>query len=1004
MRFGVLGPIAVWTDTGDEIRIPERKLRLLLAALLCDPGHAVSAPRLCQDLWPHLDQPLATLQAKISTLRRLFERAEPGGRALIEHRAGRYRLDLSRATLDLADFVSLTERARSPLAATQRIALLEEALRLRRGDAYADAETETFAAAAIRGWHERELSARLALAAARLDAGQPHTAAVELESLAGHHRLHQRLQKLLMLALYQSGRPEEALRTYEALRRGLADSLGIDPEPSVAQLHLDMLRQADHLRAEATPPPADLAPVSMGKTIGRDHDLTRLRDLLKQGSLITLTGPSGIGKTHVAAALAQLVRDDFPSNGRWVELAQLPPQASAEAIAGDIAAQLGLSDAAPELDTATNIAGSSAIERLRTNLKDKSLLLVLDNCEHVAESAATVVAALLRQCPGLRIVATSQEPLRVRGEQRYPVGGLDLAAAAELLVVRARSHDPNFVPAEGERELIAHICDRLDGVPLAIELAAARIHSLGAKDLLARLDDQLGLLRGNRRDAPKRQRTLYAALAWTWNLLDEEQQRLWSHLSIFGGSATLAAIEAVTDAAAALETLVERGLVTVKATFEARRYQLLNAVSAFGAEQLTAETASQLAARHHQYYASLAASAHRALFGPEQATWVARLNSEAANVRQALTTALDQDAATAIAMACDLAWYWYISGRIDEARHWLTSALNRSDPASSARAAAWLYGIEQRVNPTSEPAPELDVDDERLLWFAHLALADTGRGRDWELMERLLTSGDDWTRAATLCTRVVHRIAEGDIVAARDDAESAAKLFEDLEDGWGLCQAIDWQAEATLILARYEEARELNERGLNLAVEFGLPLKVANRQCGLGRVALLSGDLGQSRTWHQAALDTSRDQGYVKGVVSARIGLGLTARRAGELVEAEHHMRQVLEWNRDPDFAAVRTLALAELGFAAEQRGDAATAERLHTEGLTVARAAGDPRAIALAHEGLAGACSLAGQRDRARQHLEKAARLREELGLPLPEAERDDVVRIERRLSGTCE
>ncbi|NYD50396.1 putative ATPase/DNA-binding SARP family transcriptional activator [Actinomadura luteofluorescens] len=990
MRFGVLGPLEVRTEDGRPVPVPDRKVRALLADLLAHAGRAVPADRLIDDLWGDAlpADPPATLRARVSQLRRTLEDAEPGARALVETRPPGYRLAARTDALDFADLAGRAPDASGPAA---RAALFAEALELWRGPAFADFADAPFAAPEIARLDELRLAALEGRAEARLELGEDAALAAELRGPVREHPFRERLRAAHMRALYRAGRPAEALAAYDDLRVRLRDDLGLDPSPALAALHASMLRGDPAAGGPRGNLPAEVAPL-----VGRDAAVRELTALLGESRLVTLHGTGGVGKTRLAVAVAREVRD--PGEAWLVRLDEgLEAGASADEAASFTAGVLGLRDDAG--------SGGGPAARLGEALRGRRALLVLDNCEHVAGSVARLAAALLRDVADLRVLATSREPLAISGERLWTVPPLAAGAAAALLAERA-----GIAPGLRNDEAIAAICDRLDGVPLALELAATRVRALGLAGLAERLDDRFRLLSSGARDAPPRQRTLRALIDWSWEPLDERERAVLRRLAVHAGGCTLDAAEAVCGAdVETLAGLVDRSLVAVG---EGPRYRLLETVAAYGAERLReAGEDGRVRRRHAEYYIGLAERAD--LRGPGQRDALWRLRAETGNLRAALDGAVRAgDAGLALRLVNAMGWAWFLWGRAGEARRAFGRALavpGAAEPADAARARTWHTGFamldgdgadrDERVREAL--AADGDPWAHWFLGFVRGGFGDLGPIE--ELTARALDGfrarGDGWGEAAALAVRAGQALSAGDLAGARRDGERALRLSGTAGDRWGRLQATETLALVAEVTGDYARARELHESGLRDAEELGLWAEASGRLARLGRVAMLEGDLDRADDLHERGRRLAVRESHRRMEHFAEIGLALAARRRGRLAEAEAILRRWLGWCREIDGAPGLAFLLAELGFIAELRGDAGRALDLHTEGLAAARATGHPRAVALAQEGMAGALSLAGRRAEAARALAAASRARAAAGAPLPEAERGDVDRIAARL-----
>ncbi|WBB63831.1 BTAD domain-containing putative transcriptional regulator [Streptomyces sp. WMMC500] len=1104
MRFGVLGETAVWTDAGRPVRVPELKVRALLASLLAHAGQPVATSRLIDDLWGDEPpgNPARSLQAKVSQLRGVLEAAETGARDLVATRAPGYQLVLPPEEPDALDarrFARLAARARTAPDAAARIALLREALGLWRGPAFADFAEEPFAQAAVARLADERLVALEALADARLELGEHAEVVAELAEQVARHPLREQLRAVYLRALYGAGRQSEALAGYEDLRARLADELGVDPSPALAALHGAMLRQDAALDAPAagrgrggrgpTPPRTNLIAPPLGDLVGRDEAIGEVAALLAERRLVTLTGPGGVGKTRLALAVMEKLRGTYP-DGEWVvELAGAAGgsagaagrmtgpddgrRAGAEGrragtdgrrpgsdgsrpgsdglrpgvggqgpgaggrLAETAAVALGLRDDGTWGRRPEGEADPGAAGRLAAALAGRRMLLVLDNCEHVVDEAAELVELLLRSVPGLTVLTTSQEALALAGETLWAVPPLAPGSALELFTARAAAAAPGFTLDAAGRTAAEAICRRLDGIPLALELAATRVRALGVHQLEQRLDDRFRLLSAGQRGAPARQQTLRAVIDWSWELLTAPEQAVLRRLAVHAEGCTLDAAEAVCagDGVAARDVLgitarlVDRSLVV--AAPDGSRYRLLESVAAYCLERLDeAGERESVATRHLEWYADLAAGAEPRLRGPEQLAWLERLDAESANLRAAFATAVRRGSARdALRLVDALGWYWIMRGRLVEALRSAADALALpgGDAAPRARVGVWRTGfailtgngtkrtarIGAAVGAYENAYEQGDAGASGWRgpawagWFLGHTLCGTGSMAEGEeLTGRALAAfreqGDGWGEAAALGDRAVQRLLKGDLAEAAGAAERSAELFAGAGDACSRLWAVYPLASLAEIHGDYARATELWRGGLDVARRFGASPQAVDLQAGLGRVALLAGDLAAAYEHHEAARCAATEIGFRAGEINARLGLALTARRDGRLDAAEAHLHAVLEWHREVGLNGANALVLAELGFVAELRGDAEEARGRQEEGYETALTTGDPRALALSLEGMAAARTLtdtpAALRDAALL-LGAAAAARRAAGAPLPAAERGDVNRATARI-----
>ncbi|MFI6539178.1 BTAD domain-containing putative transcriptional regulator [Nonomuraea sp. NPDC050547] len=1017
MRFGVLGPLEVWSDGGEPVRVPEAKVRALLADLLVEPGRPVSADRLAADLWGEdlPGDPANSLQGKVSQLRRAL-----GVKDLVAYGPAGYLLRAAPDSVDSGRFTALLAEGRASADPRERSAILGQALALWRGPAFADFRDEAFATAAVARLEEQRLTALEERAEARLELGEHAALAGELAELAAAHPLRERLRAAHMRALYLSGRQAEALAAFADLRVQLAGELGLDPGPELTALHQAILEHAPRLRPHA--------PISPSELIGRDQEVAEVRATLGTARLVTLTGPGGVGKTRLALAAAGGL-----AGALVVELAgrHRPASANAAEVAEAIATALDIRDEAPTPESP--VAEMPRItRRLVGALRSRGTLLVLDNCEHLIEPVAELAGILLREVPELRVLATSQEPLALTGEVLLavpplrapePDAGLDTlreAGAVRLFVARAAASAPGFVLDEDNAAAVAAICRRLDGLPLALELAATRVRALGVRGLAERLDDRFRLLASGRRDAPARQRTLRAMIDWSWELLSEPERVVLRRLAVHAEGCTLEAAEevcaggevAADDVLDLLSRLVDRSLVV---TADGARYRLLESVAAYCVERLRAAgELDEVHRRRDDHYADLAERAAPYLYGEDQRRWLDRLDDESANLRNVLDEALHRGAAgLAARLVTALAWYWYLRGRHREAHRVMGAVLELT---ADGRVLAWHTGFalldadgEDRCE-RSRRALDLLADDPGargtaawFLAFTHLNFGDLSASEKLAevALDDFTETGDAWGLAAVLAVKAGQATFRGDLAALERHGSDSARRFRRLGERWGQVQIGDTLGFLAEVNGDYERAAALHAEGVRIAEEVGLFLEVSFRLSGLGRIAMLTGDYEAAVRHHERALRLAQERSHTFGVQFAEVGLGMVARRQGRLDDAEAHLNRWLEWTRALEADYGVALLLAELGFVAELRGDAGQARRLHEAGLAAAHSSGDPRAKALALEGLAGARSLAGENAEAAELLEQASRLRASAGAPLPEAERRDVDRITARIRG---
>ncbi|WP_205669226.1 BTAD domain-containing putative transcriptional regulator [Amycolatopsis suaedae] len=1008
MRFGVLGPLAVWTSAGVPVEVSATKLRSLLAVLLVRAGRFVPTDLLIEQVWGERlpGNPRATLQNKVWQLRRKLDAAEPGAGDLIGYQQDGYLLRAEPGAVDADLFSTLTGRARATADPRARAALFAEAMALWRGEPYADVGDLECARPVVAQLAEQRIGAVEDHARARLDLGEHVQLAMELADAAARHPLREGLQAVYLLALYRSGRQGEALHAYARLSDRLRGELGTDPGRELVELHRAMLEQSPALDAA----PGNL-PVPLTELVGRAGDVEAVSALVRTRRVVTLTGTGGVGKTRLALAAADRLRDAFPDGIFLVPLVNVAPGAPVAAVADAVAATLGIRDG---IASARTGQATAAADRLVEVVRGRRMLLVLDNCEHVVEAAAELADVLLRSAAGPHVLLTSQEPLRLTGEHVYYAEPLAEPGAVELFVARAAAASPGFALESGNAAAVANICRRLDGIPLALELAATQVRGMGVHQLARGLDDHL--LTAGRRGAPRRQRTLRATVDWSWELLSDVERAVLRRLAVHVDGCALAAAEAtcagddVEPAAVVglLARLVDRSLVIVT---EGPRYRLLAPVTAYCAERLRAAGEfDETRRRHSRYYLELAEEAEPHLRGHGQRQWLRTLDTENANLRAALETFRHEDtAAPVLRLVTALSWYWVLSGRLREGGRALAAAHAHPGPAPHglrAQASAWHSGIrlmlgEQPAVAVGEIADtEVDAGLARARWFRGAALYSFGDlGASEAEVSRALdmfrSLGDSWGVAAALWTRGFFSVLKGDLATLRRDCERSDELFREAGDRWGRMQATASLAELAELAGDYARAGRWHRDGLRTAEELGLWAEVPAKLVGLGRAAMFTGDFSRARKAFERAERLAAEQSNRFWEILAEENLGSLARREGDLDTARTRLRGALKSYQQIAHEPGVVNTLAELGFTARLRGDAAEATACHVAGFERARDLGNHRSAALALEGLAGAQLAAGHPVRAARLLGTAAALRDSAGAPVPGPHRPDVDRI---------
>lgn len=653
LMVGVLGPLEVATEGGEVIGLGGPKPHLTLAMLVMHRGAVVPSSRLVELLWGHAQPPSASasLQSHISRLRSALTPA-----ITISTRAPGYVLDMAESDLDAARFEALTGDARAAHGPDDASERLGAALALWRGEAYGELGSLEWFQGEARRLDELRLAALEDWIGARLACGDDQPVVGELESLVTQHPLRERFWRQLMLALYRTGRQADAMRRAGAFRSMLRDELGLNPSPTFNELEADILSDAPSLRVLERPtarrrphlarPPADADPTSF---VGRGHAVIDVTTALDRHRFVTVTGPGGVGKTRLARRIATQAAHRFRHGAAVVELA---PLRDAAGLGQVIAAALDVQQRQHR----------SIDETVLEFLRERELLLVLDNCEHVIDVAAGFVQQLLLHCARAKVLATSREPFLVAGEYVHvlaplvapsdsetDIEAITTAPAVQLFIDRAAAASPGFALSSENAVAVAAICRRLDGLPLALELAAARLRPLGAAVLAERLDQRFELLGTTRHHVEARQRTLRDLVTWSYDLLDPVEREVFAQLSVFAGTFDLDDATALCrvadderDVIDVLADLVDKSMVQL-ADPGVPRYQLLETLREFGHDRLRAEgRATEIHHRHLRWYLDLARRGSEGLDGPDEATWSRLLDAEFDNFRAAHAFAIAQ--------------------------------------------------------------------------------------------------------------------------------------------------------------------------------------------------------------------------------------------------------------------------------------------------------------------------------------------------------------------------
>jgi predicted ATPase/DNA-binding SARP family transcriptional activator len=896
MHIGLLGGLEVLDDSSADadkaLAVPAGKQQALLAMLALHVGRVVPAEQLVDALWGEDPPPGVRngLQALASRLRSVL-----GSAALVVMRGNGYALELPADAIDVHRYEQLVAQGRAAAADDPRraVTLMAEADSLWRGDALADFAYDEFALPAISRLSELRLSVTEERIGIELELGRIEGGIVELETLVSAHPLREGLRGLLMVALYREGRQADALRVFQDGRHILGEELGLEPGPELRRLEAAILAQDASLDApdgaSSSPVPRgprhSTIPEALTSLIGREDELRCVVRLFEDHRFVTLVGPGGVGKTRLALEVARGEAAVLADGGCLVELAAV----------GD--------------PSAVRTAVASALEmpdpgRLAELIGRRDVLIVLDNCEHVIDAAAAVAEDLLRRCPGLRLLATSREALRVGGETVWPVPPLAADDAVRLFVARAKAAGAQLEISDDLLALIGDICARLDGMPLAIELAAARARAFPIHQISTRLNDRFRLLTGGSRTALPRQQTLRAVVDWSYELLFEDERRVFERLSVFPGGCDLATAEAVcadgglaaADVADIVHALVDKSLVVAARSGDELRFTQLQTLAHYGQEKLAERgDATRIRNAMAAHFAALCAGSAAAYAGAHQRAWLTVIDQEQDNLRAALEWAVaNDDAETALAIAGGASWPHWLAGTVIEGKRWLDEAF----------ACAGVAG-------------------ERTC-----ALALTGRG--------------------------VIGVLAGAAAQSDVDLADALVIFRRFSDVHSMALAYSFYAELPMVQGDVDEARR--RRREVLAFYTGLPdepFAVAAVPYSLAKLELMDGDLvGAEQHYRQAVAGFSRDRPVMRAIC-----LGVLAdfdERAGRSAAAIEDLEEAIELSEAVGLRGFAGSQLSRLAWVLLEGGNASRAEIMNVRALDLAQRLGNSPALYLALTGAA--------------------------------------------------
>lgn len=904
LEFRILGTLEVVRD-GRSVPLGGPKPRTVLARLLLDHGRTVSAGALVEDVWNGRAPATAgkTLQKYVSELRKSL------GDDVVRTRGPGYAIeagDVDARRFEEAVVDAQERQVHGDWAGTLRLA--DGAAALWRGEVLADLSEARFADAERARLEELRLVALELRYRAQLELGLHVVAVPELTELANAHPLREGLWATLIRALYCAGRQAEALRAFERHRRFLADELGLEPSPELRRLEQAVLRH-ELDRPGPDPPKMGNLPLVLSSFVGRVGVVQTLAGVLDDHRLVTLIGPAGVGKTRLALEVAP----SRPTQTWFVDLAATTDETG---IPRAVAAALAVEEqpGQPLLDTVITVLNHRG-----------PTLLVLDNCEQLVAACADVAQTILRRCPSVRLLATSRVPLGVDGEYLLSVEALDEADAVSLFVARAELAGAGFTLTAENRPHVEEICRRLDGLPLAIELAAGLSRVLEAGELAARLDDRFTLLRSSR-SRPARQRTLLAAVEWSYELVVPEARDVFDLLGVFPGSFSLEAVEVVAgrDVLAALGELVDHSLVARDVSSPgAPRYRLLDTLRLFARRHLVARDEwDQVQRAHAEYLIGLARAAKPHFYAPGESVWRTRLQAEDHNFVAVMDWAVDHDPVAGHRLAVELWGYWDVRWQERLATAYLRRLLDGNDPRVPAALRAWTLTVGADLG------------------------ANTGEGR---------------------------------IAAAW--AQEAVAAFTRLGDPCGLAHARAALASALGNRGALDEAGAEAQSALDTAEALGDERLRARALQLLGFVGVRRGALEQAASAHREELDAWTRAGSVRGRATALRRLAAIERDRRNLPAAEALCRQAMACMQELDDAAGMAHVRLTLADLARLRGDDRQAGELYSQALQEVLAIGDRRCIASTFKNLGTMASARGDHGTAVALFVDSMELRHELG-----------------------
>lgn len=952
LRIDLLGRfrVAAGETTVDEAAWRLRKARGLVKLLALHPEHSLHREQAIQALWPDSGPSAASnyLRQALFVARRALDSCGENGAARILLAHDLVTLVSDRLRVDVEVFEAAAQQAeRAPSVARYRAAI-----DLYGGALLPEDRFEVWATVRREALRERHLALLVDLARLHEEADDRAAAVTALQTALLDEPLHERAHRELMRIHAVTGRRQRALAQFHLLRDSLRREFEDEPDDETRRLYQDILTRslsADHAvdatpaarRADPRPRPSGNLPIQLTSFVGRERELREVVGLARRHRLLTLTGPGGCGKTRLALEAAAALRRETPDGVWFVELAGLSDGALVPHAVGAV---LGVESR----------SGRRSEEAVVAHVRERQMLVVLDNCEHLIGACARLAGDLLSACANLRLLATSREPLHVAGEVDWRVPSLSPREAARLFAERAADVSSRFALSDESASAVGEVCRRVDGIPLAIELAAARVGVLAPAQIAERLRDSLTVLAASRRTALTRQQTLTATLDWSHELLDDDERTLFRRLGVFAGSCDLDAVEAVCDGDLdVLGRLVDKSLIVVEEQEGTARYRLLDTVRHYARERLTrAGEQQRLEARHRAHYVRLTEKLAPAVDVPDARR---RLALETDELRRALRTALRAEPEIALRLAGALWRFWHDRGDRTEGARWLEDTLSTATEPSTLRARA-LHGLSVLALRTNDRRRALAAAEEAVAFFQ-------GSGDRRALAEELHHLGtiawvfSDYDGAERRCEEsrmIAERAAEPAIVASVVHTLGVIAASRN----------------------RTTTGRELITRSIELLQALPEPGEPLLLPVALGYGRILRGDGRLPRMFLEQTFVTARRVRPAGAVAYALCDLAAAARDAEDIAASRALLEQSLSRFRQLGDRLGAAQALAQLGNLLSAEGQHELARELHEESLAVREAANDARGIGLSLLAIGVAAERAAEPERAWASVERASGL----------------------------